>query len=115
MDGKGNTFVKVPKNMTFDIGEDLTFNVGKNMITQVGEDQSTDVGKDKSTTVTNKISLQALEYKQNIDENKTVEIGGDLNETTATTTHKAIGGDILMQSTGISRLLGRVDAKVNKG
>ena len=115
MDGKGNTFVKVPKNMTFDIGEDLTFNVGKNMITQVGEDQSTDVGKDKSTTVTNKISLQALEYKQNIDKNKTVEIGGDLNETTATTTHKAIGGDILMQSTGISRLLGRIDAKVNKG
>ncbi|MFH6991399.1 type VI secretion system Vgr family protein [Flavobacterium sp. FlaQc-48] len=115
MDGKGNTFVKVPKNMTFDIGEDLTFNVGKNMITHVGEDQNTHVGKDKSTTVNNKNSLQAQEYKQNIDENKTVEIGGDLNETTSTTTHKAIGGDILIHSIGISKLLGAKDAKVNKG
>lgn len=115
MDGKGNTFVTVPKNMTFDIGEDLTFNIGKNMITQVGEDQNTEVGKNKTTTVTNKISLQAKEYKQKIDENKTVAIGGDLKETTSTTAHKATGGDITIQSSGISRLLGKVDAKVNKG
>lgn len=115
MDGKGNTFVKVPKNMTFDIGEDLTINVGKNMITQVGEDQTDDVGKNKSTTVTNKISLEAQEYKQNIDKNKTVDIGGDLKETTGTTTHKAIGGDILIKSSGVSKLLGATDAKVNKG
>lgn len=115
MDGKGNTFVTVPKNMTFDIGEDLTFNIGKNMITQVGEDQNTEVGKNKITTVTNKISLQAKEYKQKIDENKTVAIGGDLKETTSTTAHKATGGDITIQSSGISRLLGKVDAKVNKG
>lgn len=115
MDGKGNTFVKVPKNMTFDIGEDFTINVGKNMITQVGEDQTDDVGKNKSTTITNKISLEAQEYKQNIDKNKTVDIGGDLKETTGTTTHKAIGGDILIKSAGVSKLLGATDAKVNKG
>jgi type VI secretion system secreted protein VgrG len=115
MDGKGNTFVKVPKNMTFDIGEDFIINVGKNMITQVGEDQTDDVGKDKSTTVTNKISLEAQEYKQNIDKNKTVDIGGDLKETTGTTTHKAIAGDILIKSSGVSKLLGATDAKVNKG
>lgn len=114
MDGKGNTFVTVPKSMSFDIGEDLTFNVGKNMITQVGEDHTTVVGNDKTTTVTNKITLEAQEYKQNIDENKTVVIGGDLNETTSTTTHKATDGDITIQSSGISRLLGKVDAKVNK-
>lgn len=115
MDGKGNTFVKVPNNMTFDIGEDLTFNVGKNLITKIGEDQNTEVGNDKSTTVTSKISLQALEYKQKIDNNKTVDIGGDLNETTATTTHTATEGNITIQSAGISKLLGKIDAKVNKG
>jgi type VI secretion system secreted protein VgrG len=115
MDGNENTFVTAPKNMTFDVGEDLTINVGKNMITQVGENQTTDIGKDKETTVSNKISLQAQEYKQNIDENKTVDIGGDLKETTSTTTHKATGGDITIQSTGVSKLLGKIDAKVNKG
>jgi len=115
MDGKGNTFVTAPKNMTFDIGEDLTINVGKNMTTQVGEDQTTDVSKNKSTTVTNKISLQAEEYKQNIDKNKTIDIGGDLKETTSTTTHKATGGDILIRSSGVSKVLGAIDAKVNKG
>lgn len=107
MDGKGNTFVKVPKNMTFDIGEDLIFKVGNNMITEVGND--------KTTTVTNKIELEAKEYKQDINKNKTTTIGGDLNETTKTTTHKATGGNILIQSTGVSRLLGKIDAKVNKG
>lgn len=115
MDGKGNTFVKVPKNMTFDIGEDLTFNVGKNMITTVGENQTTNVEKNKTTTVNQTNSLKAQEYKQSIEENKTVSIGADLNETTSTTTHTATGGDILIQSSGISRVVGQIDAKVNKG
>jgi len=115
MDGKGNINVTAPKNMTFDVGEDLTITVGKNMITSVGEDKTTDVGKNKTTTVTEKISLQAMEYKQNIDENKTITIGGDLNETTATTTHNATGGDILIKSAGVSTLLGSKDAKVNIG
>jgi type VI secretion system secreted protein VgrG len=115
MDGKGNINVTAPKNMTFNVGDDLIINVGKNMTTQVGQDKTTEIGKNKSTTVTKKISLQAQEYKQNIDENKTMTIGGDLKETTATTTHKATGGDILIQSSGVSKLLGKVDAKVNKG
>jgi len=114
MDGKGNIFVTAPKNMTFNVGEDLTINVGKNMTTQVGEDQSTDVGKNKSTTVTNKISLQALEYKQNIDKNKTMDIGGDLNETTGKTTHHA-NGNILIKSATVAKLLGAEDAEVNIG
>ncbi|PAM94563.1 type IV secretion protein Rhs [Flavobacterium sp. IR1] len=115
MDGKGNINVTAPKNMTFDVGEDLTITVGKNMITSVGEDKTTDVGKNKTTTVTEKISLQAMEYKQNIDENKTITIGGDLKETTSTTTHNATGGDILIKSVGVSTLLGSKDAKVNIG
>lgn len=47
--------------------------------------------------------------------NKTMRVGGDLNETTATTTHRAKQGDLLIQSAGISKILGAIDAKVNKG
>ena len=115
MDGKGNIDVKAPKNMTLTVGDDLTISVGKNMTTTVGANMDTRVGEDKSTKVSKKNSLQASEYKQDIDENKTVIIGGDLKETTATTTHKALSGDILIQSSGISKILGAVDAKVNKG
>ena len=115
MDGKGNIDINAPKNMTLTVGDNLTINVGKNMTTTVGSNMDTQVGEDKSTKVTKKNSLQASEYKQDIDENKTVVIGGDLKETTGTTTHKALSGDILIQSSGISKVLGAVDAKVNKG
>jgi type VI secretion system secreted protein VgrG len=115
LDGKGNMILNAPKNMTLNVGENLNINVGKNMDTSVGENKNTQVGENKTTNVSNKNSLKAKEYKQNIDENKTVTIGGDLKETTGTTTHKAISGDILIQSSGISKILGAIDAKVNKG
>jgi len=44
-----------------------------------------------------------------------VKIKGDLNETTSTTTHKAKNGDIIIQSSGIAKILGKIDTKVNKG
>ncbi|WP_409024839.1 bacteriophage T4 gp5 trimerisation domain-containing protein, partial [Flavobacterium sp.] len=115
MDGQGNMTLNAPKNMTINVGEDLSISVGKNMTTTVGSNMETQVGEDKSTKVSKKNTLQASEYKQDIDGNKTVVIGGDLKETTATTTHKALSGDILIQSAGISKVLGAVDAKVNKG
>ncbi|WP_395074429.1 type VI secretion system Vgr family protein [Flavobacterium sp.] len=115
MDGQGNMTLNAPKNMTINVGEDLTINVGKNMTTTVGSNMDTQVGEDKTTKVSKKNTLKASEYKQDIDENKTVVIGGDLKETTGTTTHKALSGDILIQSSGISKMLGAVDAKVNKG
>ena len=115
MDGKGNISMNAPKNMTINVGDNLDISVGKNMTTSVGKNMDTQVGEDKSTTVNKKNSLQAKEYKQNVDGNKTMTVGGDLNETTGTTTHKATSGDILIQSSGISKMLGAIDAKVNKG
>ena len=107
MDGKGNIEVNAPKNMTFTIGENFNISVGKDMVTNVGEN--------RSTTVTLKDKLQAKEAFENIDENKTVKISGDLSETTGTTTHKAEQGDIFFQSAGVAKVLGAIDAKVNKG
>lgn len=107
MDGKGNIDVNAPKNMTFTIGENFNISVGKDMITNVGEN--------RSTTITLNDRLKAKEAFENIDENKTVKISGDLSETTGTTTHKAEQGDIFFHSAGVAKVLGAIDAKVNKG
>jgi len=107
MDGKGNIDVNAPKNMTFTIGENFNISVGKDMVTTIGEN--------RTTTVTLNDRLQAKEAFENIDENKTIKINGDLSETTGTTTHKAEQGDIFFQSAGVAKVLGAIDAKVNKG
>ena len=93
--------------MTFTIGENFNISVGKDMITTVGEN--------RATTITLNDRLKAKEAFENIDENKTVKISGDLSETTGTTTHKAEQGDIFFHSAGVAKVLGAIDAKVNKG
>lgn len=107
MDGKGNIVVTAPKNMTFNAGENLNINVGKDMKTSVGNDHTTHIINDHRFTSKN--------YKQTVNENKTINVTGDLKETTSTTTHKAKNGDILLQSSGVAKMLGKIDAKVNKG
>lgn len=107
MDGKGNITVTSPKNMTFNVGENLDINVGNNM--------RTSVGNDNAVNITNNHKFMSKNYKQTVNENKTVNITGDLKETTSTTTHKAKNGDILLQSSGVAKMLGKIDAKVNKG
>lgn len=107
MDGAGNITVTAPKNMTFNAGENLNINVGKDMKTSVGNDNAIDILNNHQFTSKN--------YKQTINENKTIDITGDLKETTSTTTHQAKNGDILLQSSGVAKMLGKIDAKVNKG
>ncbi|PIF46652.1 uncharacterized protein involved in type VI secretion and phage assembly [Chryseobacterium sp. 52] len=107
MDGAGNITVTAPKNMTFNAGENLSINVGKDMKTSVGNDHAIDI--------TNNHQFTSKNYKQTVNENKTINITGDLNETTSTTTHNAKNGDIVLQSAGVAKMLGKIDAKVNKG
>lgn len=107
MDGKGNITVTAPKNMTFNAGENLTINVG--------QDMKTTVGNDNAINITNNHKFTSRNYKQTVNENKTINVTGDLKETTSTTTHKAKNGDILLQSSGVAKMLGKIDAKVNKG
>lgn len=107
MDGEGNITVTAPKNMTFNAGENMNINVGKDM--------TTSVGNDNSLNITNNHLFKSKNYKQTVTEDKTVDVTGDLKETTSTTTHKAKNGDILIQSAGVAKVLGKVDAKVNKG
>ncbi|MEN4761029.1 phage baseplate assembly protein V [Chryseobacterium sp. C39-AII1] len=107
MDGNGNITVTAPKNMTFIAGENLTVSVGKDM--------KTTVGNDHNVSIQNNHQFSSKNYKQTVNENKTVNVTGDLKETTSTTTHKAKNGDILLQSSGVAKMLGKIDAKVNKG
>ncbi|WP_455423340.1 phage baseplate assembly protein V [Flavobacterium araucananum] len=123
LDGEGNITVNAPKNMTINVGDNLDITVGKNMSVGVGGNKKTiidgnnslKVGKDNTVDITALHKLITNMYEQKVSGDKTVKINGDLNKTTSTTTHKAIGGDILIKSSGISKVLGAVDAKVNKG
>ncbi|AZI34317.1 hypothetical protein [Kaistella carnis] len=76
---------------------------------------TTSVGENHTMNITNNHQFNSTNYKQTVSENKTVSIIGDLKETTSTTTHKAQNGDILIQSAGVAKILGKIDAKVNKG
>ena len=107
MDGNGNINVNSPKNMSFTAGEDINISAGKNM--------NTTVGNDHKINITNNHQFKSKSYKQTVNENKTVNVIGDLDETTSKTTHKAKNGDILIQSAGVAKVLGKIDAKVNKG
>ncbi|CAM3749659.1 type VI secretion system tip protein VgrG [Flavobacterium gelidilacus] len=115
MDGQGNISVNAPKNMSISVGENLDISVGNNMTTSIQNNNDTSVGANNTLSITELHRLSAKTYNQNIDENKTVKIAGDLTETTATTTHKAEQGDILFKSAGVAKILGAIDAKVNKG
>ena len=107
MDGAGNISVTAPKDMTFNVGEDLNINVGKDM--------KTTVGNDHTQNITNNHRFTSNKYNQTVKEDKTVNIEGDLKETTSKTVHKAKNGDVLIQSAGVAKILGKIDARVNKG
>ncbi|MFB9057229.1 phage baseplate assembly protein V, partial [Mariniflexile ostreae] len=123
MDGKGNIQVTAPKNMTMNVGEDLeisvgknmNINVGKNMITRIDNNNEIAVGSNNTMKIENLHKLTTKNYKQTVTEDKTVAITGDLKENTGTTTHKAEQGDILFKSAGVAKVIGAIDAKVNKG
>lgn len=123
MDGEGNITVNAPKNMTINVGDNLDITVGKNMTVAVGGNKRTTidgnndlkVNKNNTVNTTELYKLITDMYEQKVATDKTVTINGNLKKTTATTTHKAIGGDILIKSSGISKVLGAIDAKVNKG
>ena len=115
MDGAGNIDVTAPENIYINAGKDINITAGENLNVNVGNDMKTNVGNDHTVDITNDHKFNSKNYKQTINEDKTITIIGDLNETTSTTTHKAKYGDILIQSSGVAKVLGKIDAKVNKG
>lgn len=115
MDGDGNVTVTAPKNITINAGKDINMAAGENINANAGKDMSTSVGNDHTIMVSKQHLFTSNSYNQNVKTDKSILIGGRLDETTATTTHKATKGDVLIQSAGIAKILGKIDAKVNKG
>ncbi len=122
MDGQGNINVNAPKNITFTAGENLTINVGQNMTTSVGNDMTTSitnnttmsVGGNHQVDIEKEHQFSSQNYTQRVQGDKTINVSGTLNETTSETVHNAKDGDITIKSAGVSKLLGKIDAKVNK-
>lgn len=115
MDGQGNINVSAPKNITFTAGENLSINVGKDMTTNVVNNKISSIGGDHQLDIEKEHKFSSKNYTQSVSGDKKISISGTLNETTSETIHNAKDGDVTIKSAGVSKLLGKVDAKVNKG
>lgn len=115
MDGNENITVSAPNNININAGKDINLSAGENLNLSVGQDMNTNVGNNKTLNVERKQQVASQTYIEKVQNDKTVTIGGDLDETTSSTKHRAKRGDLLLQSNGVSKLLGAIDAKVNKG
>ena len=115
MDGQGNINVSAPKNISFSAGENVNIKAGTNCIMEVGNDMFTTVQNNNSVEIVNNHSFKSKDYKQTVQGAKTIDIEGNLVENTAETTHTAKKGNITIQSAGVSKVLGKKDAMVNKG
>jgi len=115
MDGQGNINVSAPKNISFIAGENVNIKAGTNCIMEVGNDMFTTIQNNNSVEIANNYSFKSKDYKQTVQGVKTIDIEGNLVENTAETTHTAKKGNITIQSAGVSKVLGKIDAMVNKG
>ena len=103
------------KNMIMKVEENITINAGKDMKTDVDGDVQTTVGKNHTLKITEKHQITSKETSENVDEDKTIEIKGDLKMTTSEMTMTASKGDVLIKSSGTATIAGKKDAKVSKG
>jgi type VI secretion system secreted protein VgrG len=106
MDGQGNINVTAPKNMNFTSGENMNFNVGGNMFTNISNDSIINIARN--------YQFNSNSFKENINTTKSISVLGSLEETTSETWHRAINGNVLIESAGITQILGKIDAKINK-
>ncbi|WP_443937015.1 phage baseplate assembly protein V [Pedobacter sp. MW01-1-1] len=114
MDGAGNITVSAPENININAGKDINLVAGENLNLRVGKDMDTSIGNDNTVKIVNQHQFTSNSYDQTVMANKTIDVKGDLEQRTATTTHQATKGDVLIQSAGIAQVLGKIDAKVNK-
>lgn len=115
MDGKKNITINAPGNIFINAGKDITMTAGENLNINVGNNMNTNVSNDNTIVINQKHQFTSDSYKQTVKGDKKIAIDGKLEETTSSTTHKAKNGDILIQSAGITKILGKIDAKINKG
>ena len=122
MDTKGsNITITAPetmtlnaKNLNINVSQNMTTNVGNNMITNVTNDTTISIGGNHQIDIEKDHQFSSKNYAQKVEGDKIIDIFGKLDETTSETLHNAKDGNVTIKSAGISKLLGEIDAKVNK-
>ncbi|WP_129714459.1 type VI secretion system Vgr family protein [Pedobacter sp. SYP-B3415] len=94
------------KNIHLRATEDFQLLVGRHARTEVGGDQTVHVAAAYKQT--------AGTYEETVNENKTITVRGEVMESTGSTHHRTLAGDLILQSSGTAQLLGAIDAKVNR-
>ena len=74
MDGAGNIDVTTPENIYINAGKDINITAGENLNVNVGNDMKTNVGNDHTVDITNDHKFNSKNYKQTINEDKTITI-----------------------------------------
>lgn len=102
------------KNLNINVSQNMTTNVGNNMITNVTNDTTISIGRNHQIDIEKDHQFSSKNYAQKVEGDKIIDIFGKLDETTSETLHNAKDGNVTIKSAGISKLLGEIDAKVNK-
>ena len=102
------------KNLNINVSQNMTTNVGNNMITNVTNDTTISIGGNHQIDIEKDHQFSSKNYAQKVEGDKIIDIFGKLDETTSETLHNAKDGNVTIKSAGISKLLGEIDAKVNK-
>ena len=102
------------KNLNINVSQNMTTNVGNNMITNVTNDTTISIGGNHQIDIEKDHQFSSKNYTQKVEGDKIIDIFGKLDETTSETLHNAKDGNVTIKSAGISKLLGEIDAKVNK-
>ena len=102
------------KNLNINVFQNMTTNVGNNMITNVTNDTTISIGGNHQIDIEKDHQFSSKNYAQKVEGDKIIDIFGKLDETTSETLHNAKDGNVTIKSAGISKLLGEIDAKVNK-
>ena len=102
------------KNLNINVSQNMTTNVGNNMITNVTNDTTISIGGNHRIDIEKDHQFSSKNYAQKVEGDKIIDIFGKLDETTSETLHNAKDGNVTIKSAGISKLLGEIDAKVNK-
>ena len=102
------------KNLNINVSQNMTTDVGNNMITNVTNDTTISIGGNHQIDIEKDHQFSSKNYAQKVEGDKIIDIFGKLDETTSETLHNAKDGNVTIKSAGISKLLGEIDAKVNK-
>ncbi|MCL1932547.1 MAG: phage baseplate assembly protein V [Candidatus Azobacteroides sp.] len=111
---QNNITVTANNNMTLNATETMTLNC-KNLRMNVTDDMATDVGKNQETYIGKNRTVDCLNNTEVIQQRSKIEIGLDMEQSSATLKMVTTQGDMIMKGSGNTLVQGRLDARISKG